>query len=153
MIEFLLFLHVFLGVGGVIAAVWSFVELLNTSELNLKRIKIASLWTALFFWASYLFGGYWYVVYYAADKAIINAGQWPWAHSFSMEVKEHLFFLGLLMATMLPVIIAKSPIVQDKKIRRMVQFIVIFIILVGIAMEGFGALTSFGVRVGLTGGK
>lgn len=153
MVEFLLFLHVFLGVAAIIASVWVFVELLNANDKNVDRIKKGSVWIAIFIWLSYISAGYWYYTFYAADKAIINKGQWAWAHGFSMEVKEHLFFMVLLLATMLPAILAKSPFVQDKKIRRMVQIIVIFIILLGISMEGFGALTSYGVRVGLMGGK
>lgn len=94
--EFILMLHPTFGVLGMLAAVWVFVEVINVSDANRHRINTASVVVAVLIWLSFLFGGYWYVQFYGADKAIIKQGPWPFAHSFFMETKEHLFLVLLL---------------------------------------------------------
>jgi hypothetical protein len=149
--ELLLVPHVTFGVLGILTGVWVFVELLNVSKSNKGRIKYASIAVAVFIWLSYVLGGYWYVTFYGADKAIIKAGPWPWAHSFSMEVKEHLFFTLLLLSTYLPIAVHNSDFTANKATRNLVLVVAALIVFLGLAMEGFGALTSMGVRMGLLG--
>jgi hypothetical protein len=52
---------------------------------------------------AWIVGGYWYVHFYPADKALILKGPWPFAHNILMEAKEHLFFLTLILAFCLPI--------------------------------------------------
>ena len=100
--------HVVFGVFGVLFAVWVAVEAANSSERNWPRLKLASTGSAIFLWLSYLFGGWWYVVYYGvavpnSDKSIILAGPWKWIHFF-MEAKE-LFFMLILLSILLPIVV------------------------------------------------
>ena len=101
--EIILMLHPTFGVLALIAAVWVFVETLNVNNMNYGRIRSASVLVAIFMWLTYIIGGYWYVVFYGEEKAIIKAGPWPFSHSFFMETKEHLFLMLLLLATYLPI--------------------------------------------------
>jgi hypothetical protein len=91
-------------------------------------------------------GGYWYVNYYYADKAIILKGPYPAAHNFFMEVKEHLFFIPLILALYLP-FVARIKLATSLRARAMVMVVTAFIGLTGFAIEGAGAIINYGVRV------
>lgn len=145
----ILMLHPALGVLGVLAGVWVFVEALNAREGNLRRIRRAALAVALLMWLAYLVGGYWYVTYYYADKAIIQAGPWPFAHGFFMEAKEHLFFSLLLLSTYLPLAATDSGLPADKGARRLLLTVSLLVVVLGLAMDGFGAMVALGVKEGL----
>jgi len=140
--------HVLFGVGCVLAAVWVFVDALNACESNLKRIQWVSRASAVFMWLSFLVGGYWYVVFYPADKAIILKGPWPFAHEYFMETKEHLVILLLLLATYLP-IAASNPLAANREARRLVLWLAALILLLGLIIEGHGAIIAMGVKVAL----
>jgi hypothetical protein len=103
---------------------------------------------AVFIWLTYIVGGYWYVMYYGADKAIIKAGSWPFAHDIFMETKEHVFFMVLLLATFLP-IAAAGEIVKKAGPRVVVLWSSGLVVLMALAMEGAGALISMGAKVAL----
>lgn len=144
--EIVLMLHPAFGVLGVLAAVWVFVETLNAREGNLARTRIMSLATAAFTWTAYVIGGYWYVNFYGADKALIKGGPWPFAHGLFMETKEHVFFALLLLATFLP-IAAYRNLATSRGARIIVLWSAALIVLMGLAMEGAGAVVAMGVKV------
>jgi hypothetical protein len=143
-----LLLHPTFGVLGIIAAVWAFVETMNATESNVGRIRFAARTSAVMIWLAYFVAGYFYVLYYGGDKAIIMAGPWPWAHSFFMENKEHMFFMVLLLATFLP-IAAAGPIATNAGVRKVIMWCSAFVALAGLAMEGAGAVIGMGVKVAL----
>ena len=149
--------HVVLGVFGILFAVWVAVEAVNSTEANQYRLKLASIGTTLCLWLSYLMGGWWYVVYYGAasnsDRSIILAGPWKWSHSFFMEAKEHIFFMLILLSILLPIVIFRNPVFKEKKIRNLTIVIALTIVVLGLGMEGFGAMISKGVKMSLMGGK
>lgn len=145
--------HVVFGVLGIVSAVWALVELLNVSSKNMQRLRISSILTSIFIWLSYVAGGWWYVKYYAADKAKINAGAFPAAHTFFMEAKEHVFFILLLLSIFLPVIVFKNDLVSNKNIKKLAITVAVIIILLGFGMEGAGSMIVSGVKIGLLGGK
>lgn len=147
--ELILLLHPTFGVLAMIASVWVFVEALNASDTNIARLRGASVLSAILMWFAYIAGGYWYVVYYGVDKALIKAGPWPFAHSFFMETKEHLFFMLLLLAMFLP-IAAYGDVVKKKVTRNLVLWTSALVVLMGLAMEGAGAFISMGAKVALT---
>lgn len=149
--EISLMVHPTFGMMSVLAAVWVFVEALSAGEGNLGRLRRASLAVATLLWLAYVSGGYWYVVHYPADKAVITAGLWPFAHGFFMEAKEHLFFSLLLLGTYLPLAAWDSRLPEDKGARRLVRVVALLVVLLGLAMEGMGAVIGLGVRLGLTG--
>jgi hypothetical protein len=146
--EFVLMLHPTFGVLAIIASVWVFVETLNAREANVGRIRTASVITVILMWLAYIVAGYWYVVYYGGDKTIIKAGPWPFAHSFFMETKEHVFFMLLLLATLLP-IVAFGDVLNKRATRVTVLWTSALVVLMGLAMEGAGAFISMGVKVAL----
>lgn len=152
--EVLLMLHPTFGVLGVLAALWVFVEMLNPGTRNLQRVRNAALAAAAFIWLSYLIGGYWYVLHYAADKAVIKAGPWPLAHSLVMETKEHVFFVLLLLSTYLPIAAyaATSNSVKGPGAKNLVLLAAAFVVLLGLAMEGGGAVIALGAKLGLMRG-
>lgn len=152
MSEATLMAHVLFGVLGTLLAVALFVDVLQFSPLNKNRIYVLSLVIAAFIVFSYLIGGYWYVTTYAADKAIIKAGTWPWAHNFFMEVKEHIFFILLLLSLYLPFVTARMRLPGGENFRKLALAIAALIVGIGLTMDGMGAIIAMGVRIGLAGG-
>jgi len=144
-------LHVVLGVLGILFAVALFMDTLNFNEGHFERTKKISLAVAVCIVLSYLIGGYWYVVYYGHDRDIIKAGQWPWAHNYFMEVKEHLFFLILILSVYLPIAVYRNVPLTDKKKRNLILGISALIVLLGLFTEGAGGIISKGVTFGLMG--
>jgi hypothetical protein len=143
--------HVALGVLGIMCVVALFVDVLNVNEGNIERIKKLSLAIAVLIVLAYLIGGYWYVVYYGHDRDIIKAGQWPWAHNYFMEVKEHIFFVLLLLGIYLPIAVYRNVPLAEKQKRNLVLGIAALIVLLGFFMEGAGGIISKGVTMGLMG--
>ena len=83
-----------------------------------------------------------------ADKTVILKGPWPFAHNFFMETKEHLFFMLLVIATLLP-IAALEDLVANKAARKFVVWMAGLVIALGLVMEGSGAIISIGAKLGL----
>jgi hypothetical protein len=149
--EIILMLHVLFGVGCILASLWVFVDVLNASATNAARIRCMSVAAAVLMWFAFLIGGYWYVVFYAADKAVILKGPWPFAHSYFMETKEHLVIMLLLLATYLPIAAANN-LAANPAARRLVLWVAALIPLLGLMIEGHGAVIAMGVKVGLQAG-
>jgi hypothetical protein len=103
---------------------------------------------AVFMWIAFGIGGYWYVVIYPADKAIILKGPWPFAHEYFMETKEHLVIVLLLLVTYLP-LAASNNLAANKEARRLVLWLAAIIPLLGLMIEGHGAIVAMGVKVAL----
>ena len=138
-----------LAVLGVITAVWVFVEVLNVSEKNLKRINMANILTAVFMFFTWVTSGYWYITYYAADKALILKGPWAFAHSLVMETKEHVFFATLILALLLPIVSYRNNLNQNKPARTLILWLAALVVLTSLALEGAGAVISFAVRMSM----
>jgi predicted membrane channel-forming protein YqfA (hemolysin III family) len=151
-IQGVMMVHVALGVIGIMFAVALFVDVLNVNEGNIERIKKLSLAVAVLIVLAYIIGGYWYVVYYGHDRDIIKAGQWPWAHNYFMEVKEHLFFVMLLLGIYLPIAVYRNTPLMEKEKRCLVLGICALIVVLGFFMEGAGGIIGKGVTIGLMGG-
>jgi hypothetical protein len=147
--EAILFLHPTLAMLSVISAVWVIVETLNASPANLKRIKNASILVAGFMFLTWIVAGYYYVNFYAPDKAIILKGSWKFAHNLIMESKEHLFFMTLILSFLLPVVSMAKDIVSSKQTRTLIISVAGLIILSSLALEGAGSIIAMGVKMGL----
>jgi hypothetical protein len=142
--------HVLFGVLGIILAVALLVYILNASEKNIPRIRSLSLMTAVSMILSYVIGGWWYVVYYASERDVIRAGTWKWAHTFFMEFKEHFFFALLFLSILLPIIAYRNDLTVLEN-RRLLLIVVSLVILIGLVVDGSGAIISRGVIVGYMG--
>jgi hypothetical protein len=146
--DVLLLAHAACGVTGCIAALWVFVEALNARPENAGRTKGAALVTAACMLGAWICGGYWYVHFYPAEKALILAGPWPFAHNLFMETKEHLFFVTLILALLLPITV-RGPLSSNPAARKMVLSVAGLIVITGLALEGAGAVIDHGVKVAL----
>ncbi len=149
-IQVSIMVHVLFGVLGIILAVALFVYVLNASEKNIPTIRSLSLWTAVSMIVSYVIGGWWYVTHYAPERAIIRAGQWSWAHTFFMEWKEHVFFSLLFLSILLPIIAYRNDLLVPEN-RKLLLVATLLVVLIGLAVDGSGAIISRGVIVGYMG--
>jgi hypothetical protein len=150
-VQGLMLSHVMFGVLAILFGVALFTDTLNASEANRERMKKLSMAVAFFIVLSYLIGGYWYVVYYGPERDIIKAGQWAWAHTFFMEVKEHVFFVPLLLGIYLPIVVYRNDVCRDGKARKLLLTVSGLIVLLGIFMEGAGGIISKGLSMGWMG--
>src|SRR3989344_5087625 len=147
--EFLLMVHPTTGALAIFCAIWFMVEVLNASERNRGRTRLAALSSMWLMVATYITGGYWYVVYYAADKAIILKGAWPIAHTFFMEAKEHAFFITLILSMFLAIVARREDFVRNRSARVLAVWVALMVIASAFAAEGAGSIIALGVRMGL----
>jgi hypothetical protein len=147
--QLLMMSHAATGIVALLAALWLFVEALNTCVANRSRMRSAALVLAVTMWLTYLIGGHWYVAYYSAEKALITAGPWPAAHEFFMEMKEHVFLTLLLLATWLALAVVRTRPTDGAEARGMVLWSAGLLVLGILSMEGAGALVAMGVKLAL----
>ena len=148
MIDMVLFAHPTAGVLATLAALWVFVEALNATDANQARSRNAAGAVAVFMVLAWLLGGYWYLRWFPAEKALIMTGPWPFAHDFFMETKEHVFFIPLILALYLP-IVAATNLARNRRARSMALVVSGFIVLSGLAIEGAGAVVNHGAKLAL----
>lgn len=146
--DIILFAHPTFGVLGILATVWVFVETLNAREGNATRTRMAAMIAAICILLAGVFGGYWYVRFYEPDKALILGGPWPWAHRLLMEVKEHAYFIVLVLALYLAIAV-RDRLDSNLVARRLVLSVAALIVLSGLALEGAGAVVSSAVKLSL----
>ena len=149
--DIILLAHAGFGVTGCLAAIWVFVETLNASEGNAGRIRFAALVAAICMAAAWICGGYWYVNFYPAEKALILKGPWPFAHNLFMETKEHLFFVTGILALFLPIAVREN-LASNRAARGLVLAVSMMVAVTGLAVEGAGAAIDHGVKVALLRG-
>jgi hypothetical protein len=140
--------HAGLGVSGCMAAVWVFVETLDTRPANATRIQGIALLAAVLMAGAWICGGFWYVRFYPAEKALILRGPWPFAHNFFMETKEHLFFITGILSFLLPVA-TREKLYSNSAARRLVLSVAGLIAITGLAVEGAGAVIEHGAKLAL----
>lgn len=147
--DVLILVHPTLGVLGVLAALWVFVEALKVDESALRRMKIASVTAAALMLLTWPTGGIWDSLFYAADKAVIEQGSWAFVGDTVMETKEHLFVIVLLLAIYLPIVVFGGNLRGSSGARVLTMTVAALVVLSGLAMEGAGAVLSLSVKVGL----
>jgi len=149
--DVILLAHAGFGVTGCLAALWVFLEALNAQPGNAGRIRAAALVTAVSMAAAWICGGYWYVHFYPAEKALILQGPWPFAHNLVMETKEHLFLITGMLAFLLPVT-TREKLFSNAAARKLVLSVAALIVVTGLAVEGAGAVIEHGAKVSLLRG-
>ncbi|MDD2357582.1 MAG: hypothetical protein PHX13_06715 [Thiovulaceae bacterium] len=145
--DFLIFAHPAFGVLAILATTWLLVEAMNANATNGFRLRKAAWSVAFFMVLALLFGGQWYVVYYPIEKAVILKGPWPFAHNFFMEVKEHLFFIPLILSLYLPIIVSRNKLETNLGARKIVITICSIIIGLSLFIEGAGAIINEGAKI------
>lgn len=146
MSNFILMLHASIGLLFILGSLWIFVDVVNINDGNAARVRILSLGVAFLMWLAYLVGGYWYVTSYSPEKELILKGPWPFAHHFFMETKEHIVLMLVLLATFLP-ILASNDILHSKGSRSAMLWVTGLMVVIGISMEGAGAIISMGAKL------
>ena len=154
MVNPLIVVHAFLGELGLVCFVWVFVEMLNPTPSRLKRAKIASFFGVVFFFVSWIVGGYYYSTDYGSlVKPVIKAGPQPWAHSIITEVKEHVFlflpFLAILNYTLIIRFSSHLKGDKDARVRKAILYLSVLILFIGALMGAMGYLISSGYRSAL----
>ncbi|MGQ9718897.1 MAG: hypothetical protein ACUVWK_03525 [Nitrososphaerales archaeon] len=140
--------HAFFGLLALICGVWLFAEL-RKDQVDVRTVKFLSLAIAAVVWIAWLTGGFWYVQYYPIDRAVINAGAMPYAHSVVMETKEHIFYIGLLVATTLPLYaygLSNALATRDGGMKKFLIALVVIVVVGGIALESMGGLISIAAK-------
>jgi len=150
--DIILLAHAACGMLGGLAALWVFIEALNVRPENARRMQNAATFGAIFMGAAWILGGYWYVHFYPAEKAIILKGPWPFAHNLFMETKEHLFFITGILSFYLAIAV-RDKIHANAAARKMVLSVAMLIVLTGLAVEGAGAIIDHGVKISLLRGN
>lgn len=139
-------LHATLGEIGIFSFLWVFVEMLNPSELRIKRARIASVIGLIFLVLSWIVGGYYYVSFYGTNiKPVIKEGPQPWAHSVFMESKEHLF-LFLPFLALINLFLLFNLKVSDQKKSKSILKLAGLIVILGLMMALMGYVISTGFR-------
>jgi fumarate reductase subunit D len=147
--DVLLLIHPTLGVLGVLASLWVFVEAIRLDPGGLRRMKVASLLAAVLIAATWLAGGLWDAAYFEADQKILATGPWAFFGNTGMEIKEHLFPIILVLALYLPIAVFRGDLLSDRGNRFVVGTVSAFVVLCGLAMEGVGAVLAMSVKVAL----
>lgn len=145
--DIILLAHATCGVLGCLSALWVFLEALSAQPVH-RRLQGAALVTALCMAGAWIFGGYWYVHFYPAERALILKGPWTFAHTFFMEFKEHLFFVTAILAFLLP-IVTRENLSANPVARKLVLSVAGLVVITGLAVEGAGAIIDHGVKVAL----
>jgi hypothetical protein len=146
--DVILLAHAAFGVTGCMAALWVLVEALNARPANAIRVRRGSVVAAVCMTAAWICGGYWYIHFYPVEKALILNGPWPLAHNLFMETKEHLFFITVILAFLLP-ITTREKLYANSAARKLVLSVAGLIAITGMALEGAGAVIDHGVKVAL----
>ena len=140
--------HAVLGVLGTFGAFAVWIETLSPQP-NGRRLRLFAAASAVLIWMAFLAGGLFYLSLYGPDKAIILNGPWPWSHAVVMETKEHWAIFLPLLATMLPLLVAKRFAGEGPDSVALARTVAALTVFLGLAMEGFGAIISLGIRLGL----
>lgn len=141
--------HVMFGSLSSFAALWALVDMRNIRNGSARRIEMACKAEFFLTLLSFIAASIFYVKYYPEEKQIILNGPTPMAHSFFMEVKEHLYFIVILLSLYLYIISRGIRIdIEIDQIRTM-KYVLISIIVLGFVMIGFGEFIDAGVKSGL----
>ena len=132
-------LHLGFAIIGIDAVLWLLGKFKDNGGTQQSRLATAAVGVVAFI-ASWIAGGYYYVVYYGAlVKPIIKAGVAPWVHNIVMETKEHIFLFVIPLAmTVLFVTLLSKEEMERLGLR-------------GISLWLSGAVAVLGLLIGLMG--
>ena len=141
-------IHVIIGLIGVIACAGVWINMLKRNP-SLKFLKWSSAVGFISFIVSWFIGGYYYAIYYGKTvKPLIMKGPYPWAHSFFMEAKEHIFlFLPFLaVALFIALLMLGERIEAEAPLKKALTWLAGVIVVLGISMALSGIIISGAVR-------
>jgi hypothetical protein len=155
MLNPLVLVHATVAELGLLAFLWVFVELLNPTEVRIRRAKIAAMLGVVCLIAAWLAGGFYYVEVYGSQiKPVIKASDAKWVHSIVMEVKEHVFLFLPILASLVAALLYRfdKDLISNRDARLSVVMLSGLIFLLGFSIAGMGAIIASGYRFALEAG-
>ena len=142
-------LHLGFAIVGIDAFLWLLGKLQGDGGSQKSMIVTAVIGVTAFI-ASWIAGGYYYVVYYGAlVKSVIQKGLAPWAHNIIMETKEHIFLFVVPVAmTVLFITLLDKKEMEQLKIRRMAWLLSGAVAVIGLLIGALGFIISAAARWG-----
>lgn len=142
----LLIIHVITGVVGAIVSHNVYVNLIKKEVNTLLAYKL-SLAAFMLYLVSWLTAGVYYLLYYGSAVKPVILKSYPWAHSFAMELKEHIFlflpFLSLMVCTILH---EKLETEELNAIKKPLVYLAATVTALAVAVALLGILVSGAVR-------
>ncbi len=139
-----LILHVLAGLIG-LGASYGILIVLFKRVTPLTFLRWASFVALISYIFSWITGGYYYVLRYGAEvKPIILSGAYPWAHTFGMETKEHIFLFIPILAAVITLIawIYGKELSTDQVLRQGFIAVVSLVVIIGTTTALLGILVS-----------
>ena len=155
MLNPLVLVHATVAELGLFAFLWVFVELLNPTEVRIRRAKIAAMFGVACLIAAWLAGGFYYVEVYGSQiKPVIKGSDAKWVHSIVMEVKEHVFLFLPILAALVAALLYRfdKELISNRDARLSVVMLAGLIFLLGFSIAGMGAIIASGYRFALEAG-
>ena len=142
-------LHLGFAITGIDAFLWLLGKLKDNSSSRKSRIVTAFVGVIAFI-ASWLAGGYYYVVYYGTlVKPVIKSGLSPWVHNIIMETKEHIFlFIIPLAVTVLFITLLEKEDMERLKLRSLTLSLTGLVAVLGLLIGAMGFIISAAARWG-----
>lgn len=144
----LLIVHVAIGLIGVMASYAVLMALLQR-KVPLAFLKRSAFIAMASYSITWFTGGYYYVTFYGkAIKPVIKAGAYPWAHTFFMETKEHLFLFLPILAIVLFMIARRYGAAFDANpgLKKYTALLSALTAIIGVFMALAGVVISGAVR-------
>ncbi len=141
--------HLGFAIVGIDAFLWLLGKLKDDGGSRKNRIVTAWVGVAAFV-ASWLAGGYYYVVYYGVlVKPIIKSGVAPWVHNIIMETKEHIFLFVIPLAmTVLFITLLEKEEMERLGLRRLTLWLSGVVAVLGLLIGAMGFVISAAARWG-----
>jgi|SRR3989344_8725154 len=142
-------LHLGFAIVGIDAFFWLLGKIKDRNGSTKSRVVTAAVGT-LAFVASWISGGYYYVIFYGSlVKPVIKQGLAPWAHNIVMEVKEHIFLFIIPMAvTIFFITLLHDDEIESFGIRRLALVLTALVIALGLLIGAMGFVISAAARWG-----
>ena len=142
-------LHLGFAIVGIDAFLWLLGKLKSDEGSRKSMIIIAAIGVAAFI-ASWLAGGYYYVVYYGTlVKPVIKSGVVPWVHNIIMETKEHIFLFVIPLAmTVLFITLLEKEDMDRLTLRSIALWLVGAVAMLGLLIGAMGFVISAAARWG-----
>jgi len=142
-------LHLGFAIVGIDAFLWLLGKIWDKGG-SVKARMITALIGVLAFVASWIAGGYYYVVFYGTlVKPVIKEGLAPWAHNIIMEVKEHIFLFIIPVAiTVLFITLLSDDEIENLGLRQVSVALAMIVAGLGLLIGAMGFVISAAARWG-----
>lgn len=130
--------HVFFALLSALTAV-AMLALVYKRVDDRSLLRVLGIALALFVWLAWISAAPVYIYGYSSDKnVIVSFNETKAAHKFGMETKEHIFYTGLILATLVPIALYSVDPVSNAG-RRILLWILISLVIGFVIMDALGA--------------